>query len=102
MKIWCCFCFSEEDEPGEEEFSAEELMEEKGSGNDVNSDGRIGIIVAESEEISRSGDGEGIASLVKASRRSKGESSSASSAVVSEDCDHDPHHKRAKVHSDFQ
>ena len=38
-------------------------------------------------------------------RLSKGESSSGSSAtvrVVFGDCDHNSHHKRAKIHSDFQ
>ncbi|GMN63247.1 hypothetical protein TIFTF001_032316 [Ficus carica] len=128
MKILCCLCFSEEDEPGEEEDSVE-AMKEGGFVNGGNSEGNIGIPEEAEDVRGRDRDEhlrlfEGMVEAVRGggahwddslsvgaldslrasmrtSRRSKGESSSGSSAAASEDCDHDSHHKRAKVHSDF-
>lgn len=140
MKIWCCLCFTEEDEPGEED-RVEATMKEVSFENEGNSEGIIGNDDDNGGDVPAMGlaaDGldrdpdrddhlrlfEGMVQAVRVgagahwddavsvsalaslkartSRRSKGESSSASSAAASEECDHDSHHKRAKVHSDFQ
>lgn len=136
MKIWCCLCFTQDDEPEEGDRRVEEDMKEGGFENEGNSEGNIGN-EEEPEDIPRLGlaaDGrerddnarlfEGMVQAVRSgahwdeavnvgalaslraafrsSRRSMGESSSASFAAAAEDCDHDSHSKRAKVHSDFQ
>lgn len=121
MKNWCCLCFSEEEEYSEGEEPEEIAMKETGFENE----GSMGFFAGEAEDATHGGGGgareyislfgsvvevergggDGATTSLRTSRRSKGESSSASSAaaaVVSEDCDHDSHHKRAKVHSDFQ
>ncbi|KAF3446108.1 hypothetical protein FNV43_RR11287 [Rhamnella rubrinervis] len=132
MKIWCCLCFTQDDEPGEEDRA--EAMKEDGFENEGNSEGSIGN-EEEPEDIPRLGlaaDGrdrddnirlfEGMVQAVRSDvhwdeavgalsslraafrtfRRSIGESSSASAASAAENCDHDSHNKRAKVHSDFR
>ncbi|EXB74891.1 F-box/LRR-repeat protein 15 [Morus notabilis] len=123
MKILCCLCFSEEDEPGEEEYSAEAMKEgafenegniriteetEDVHGRDRDENLRMFEGMVEAVRGGAQWDDSvsvgALASLrasMRTSRRSKGESSSGSSAAASEDCDHDSHHKRAKVHSDF-
>lgn len=52
MKIWCCLCFTQDDEPGEEDRA--EAMKEKGFENEGNSEGIIGN-EEEPEDIPRLG-----------------------------------------------
>ncbi|KAL5559537.1 hypothetical protein UlMin_035748 [Ulmus minor] len=134
MKIWCCLCFNEEDEPGEED-RLEAIMKEGDSDNGTDFEVSVGndeeteevphLEVAE-DGLERDENRRLFEGMVQAARsgahwdevvsvgalatlrasmkipwRSKGESSSSSSVAVPEDCDHDSHHKRAKVHSDF-
>ncbi|KAH7523879.1 hypothetical protein FEM48_Zijuj06G0058800 [Ziziphus jujuba var. spinosa] len=145
MKIWCCLCFNQDDEPEEEEENREEEEEEKdmkegGFENEGYSEGsieneeepeeipRLGLAANDGRERDDNNDNnvrlfEGMVQAVRSgahwdeavnvgalaslraafrsSRRSMGESSSASSAATAENCDHDSHNKRAKVHSDF-
>ncbi|KAM1012923.1 hypothetical protein ACFX13_043694 [Malus domestica] len=42
MKIWCCLCFTQGDEPEEDDSEAEAIMKEGDFGNDGNSEGAIG------------------------------------------------------------
>ncbi|PON73101.1 F-box domain containing protein [Parasponia andersonii] len=70
MKIWCCLCFSEEDEAGEEDREAKAIMEEEaGFENGGNSEGifvndgeKVGDVSAmglTADERERDGDGDG-------------------------------------------
>lgn len=131
MKIWCCLCFTQDDdEPGEED--SEDAMKDDGFENEGNSEGGLGNEEVP-EDVPRLGlaaDGRDrddnarvfqeiveamprdevvnfrslalLRASFRTSRLSTGEGSSASAASADENSDHDSHNKRAKVHSDFQ